>query len=179
MVYRRLRRLQWRVRLKSSLSRAEIQTPARTTRISAAWPFKSGRLSFRPSIIADIKHTLDPQQPPAEPGPTPRIGIRLFWWFGIYFGGQLPLIKDAEVFPLFPLGLLNWIPRSPDNPIHPPNFAPFIVAAYGFYLTHFILSVWFSRATAFRILMLGLLVVVVLNTIACRASIEAETHFAP
>jgi hypothetical protein len=122
---------------------------------------------------------LDSQQPSAEPVPTPRIRIRLLWWFGIYFGGQLPLVKALFFFPLFPLGLLEWIPRPRDNPIHPPNFAPFIVAAYGFYLAHFILSVWFSRATAFRILMISLLVVIVFNTIGCWQGLEAQSHFTP
>jgi hypothetical protein len=99
---------------------------------------------------------------------TPSVGMRLFCWFGIYFGAQLPFVLFIYLFWAFPIGLgtfvLSIVPGLETLPLAK------VIAyalAYAFYLCHFILSLVTLSKRVFFVLMVILIIVVCLNFSGC------------
>jgi hypothetical protein len=88
---------------------------------------------------------------------------RFLWWFGIYFGAQLPLILWWPCILNYPLGLSPYVSfvLGYSNPF---SFRTF---GYGFYLMHFLLTTMFPSRKAFLTLMIILIIVSSLNTASC------------
>ena len=95
----------------------------------------------------------------------PSLGNRILWWFGIYFAAQLPLIKYIAGFYLFPFGLAvyyRFLISSGDG-----QNQGWMLFPYALYVIHLVLSLCWPNPKAFRILMIILVVIVVLNLVGC------------
>lgn len=91
---------------------------------------------------------------------------RLLWWFGIYFGFQLPLILLFPFILNFPWGLAPYFAFVFDSSNEP----AFRTMGYLFYLTHFLVSMACPNRKLFRALMVVLIIIVCLNTASCMKS---------
>jgi len=107
------------------------------------------------------------QGKPQEEKPAPSLTVRLAWWFGIYFAGQLPLIYYIGAICFFPVGLglyLDYfLPAEPEK--GPSSFVIFL--PYAFYVVHLLFTTFVQSKNAFRILMTILIIIVVLNSVGC------------
>jgi hypothetical protein len=121
--------------------------------------------------------------------PTPSRGIRLLWWFGIYFAAQLPLIPwgyhlNWHLWPLFPMamewgfiGLVSWlVPRSVFEAGGNQNTAQIlqiciwwvaIILPWATYVTHLIWTLCIRTRRSFLILIWILIGIVLLNIASC------------
>ena len=100
----------------------------------------------------------------------PNFGSRILLWAGIYLGGAAPTVLlsgKLGALVVFPWGLAfaltsvmlkSWTDGWGDTAV---GFA------YGFYLVHLVLSLIIPSARVFRILMIILIVVVVINLGGC------------
>ena len=105
-----------------------------------------------------------------EPPYSPPLGVRLFCWFGIYFGAQLPLILFILFFWAFPIGLATYVlSMFPGLEALPLAKVIAYALAYAFYLGHVILSLVVRSKHIFFLLMIILIIVVCLNFSGCGA----------
>ena len=102
----------------------------------------------------------------------PSPGIRLLWWFGIYFAAQLPLVTMAPAFWMFPVGLSFYL--APLVPTAYADSSKELIPDLGyiFYALHLALSLIFPSRRVFLILMLILTVAVVANLAGCASEMH-------
>jgi hypothetical protein len=109
-------------------------------------------------------------QKPREKTPAPSRIARFAWWFGIYLAAQLPLIKHAGVFWMYPLGLSNFLMFYNINiPLWCGSGLTLVCVPYVIYLVHLVLSLSVTKKR-FLFMMILLIVIVSLNTVGCEAS---------
>jgi hypothetical protein len=97
---------------------------------------------------------------------------RLLWWFGIYFGLQLPLIMLFPFILNFPWGLAPYfafIFGSSNEPA-------FRMTGYLFYFVHFLATITLSSRAIFNVLRIVLIIVVILNTVSCMKTTNPLWH---
>ena len=95
---------------------------------------------------------------------APSVGVRLLWWFGIYFGAQLPFYIRAP-------GLIIWIGKFPEGALAPFVPSDFVsdpggilgTLGYAVYLGHFILNLVVRTKRVFFLLMIILILLLCLT----------------
>jgi hypothetical protein len=121
---------------------------------------------------------------------SPSFGIRLLWWFGIYFAAQLPLIPwalkmDWRLWPLFPMAM-EWgfvcfvgalMPHMPNNPdgsitstrqaIENCIWTVAIIFPWATYISHFVCTLRVRKRRSFLILMWILGGILISNLASC------------
>jgi hypothetical protein len=119
---------------------------------------------------------LDPQKPSVEPVPGPHTGVRLLWWFGIYFTAQFPLFPYRADYSYFPVGLTFPFLLLADKITGTEILLPAWVrdATYGFYILHLAASLVVRSCKAFRILLWILIAVVLFNLAGCEMGQHAH-----
>jgi hypothetical protein len=104
---------------------------------------------------------------------APSIEIRLFWWFGIYLAGQVPLMVAGSspiVAVFFPMILgcmfvpfMLIFPESIQTVIAPVLLPVFYVAGFGFYFWHLYKTLTAKTRRRFFLWLLLLVAIVIFN----------------
>jgi signal transduction histidine kinase len=103
---------------------------------------------------------------------APTTGVRLAWWFGLYFLPQIPLIQLIGGFYLFPIGLFRvLVPQRYDPDMESLGWA-LIVVPYVIYVAHLVVSLSVRKKLTFQILMIILIILAVLNLSGCEEIVQ-------
>jgi len=116
------------------------------------------------------------KQPPYEP----HVLSRLFWWWLIFLGpSQLisliyVLFFDPSPPDFYPLSVLLIVVFFPIGlfPFFPP-------AAYIFYLSHLICTLYVRSKRSFKIAMTILIIAIIINLAGCAEMNRQMSHFSP
>jgi hypothetical protein len=128
----------------------------------------------------------EPEKPRQET-PAPSRKVRMAWWFGIYLAGILVpslsiflhnlFLHHRDFVPLtlltaimgifvFPIGLAGFLPNGGGTGERY-AVAVIVLLAYAAYITHLVYTLKTKTRRAFRLLLLGLVIIVSISLVGC------------